>query len=129
MSSRVLLFVFLAGIAAPHAAYSVGLFANIKRERAVMVSRDAMQEYIDKQRVKDPDFQYVRGIRYFSGNSVSVDVFPQFLELDPKLHNKTAAKILDAWRFSKPTHIQSANIELYVLGEHLPFYRSTYIGD
>ncbi|WP_293689093.1 hypothetical protein [Thiolapillus sp.] len=115
----ILSFVVLVGIVGgTTTSYArLSLFANIEKERSIMVSRDALRTFVKKHQAEDKEFRWVYDVRDFYGATVAIDVYPKFLELPPKVQYKLAQKILDAWEISLPKHLSTASVSLYVKKE------------
>ena len=107
-------------------AHSIDIFANINLEREVMVSRDAMNDFINNHRQSDPDFQYIRKIRYFSGNTIGIDVTSDFQDYSTEKQYSITNKILESWRVTKPKHVYSAAVKMYIQKDNLPFLYVSY---
>ena len=116
----------LAGLSGvSHAGLS--LFANIEKERGVMVSRDALREFVKKHQLDDNDFRLVHDVRGFYGSMVAIDVYPSFLNLSRTEQEKVARKILDAWSISLPKHLGAASVSFYVKNTQNPFLSRRFL--
>ena len=104
-----------------------GLFANIKKERDVMISRDAMREFLKEHQAKDPDFKFVRDVRGFYGATMAIDVYEQFLSLDRNAQERVIKLLLDSWSISLPKHLNTAVVEMYVENETDPFATKRFL--